>query len=1152
MKTTITYLFLFLLLNSFTFPLSLAEVNGKSTSVINKGTAEISLGTGVISVTPATIYDNDVAGGAQGINRTITVKNTGAGSLTLSDISLSGANPGEFVLGGLPAFPATINAGSSISFTAVFNPSSKGIKTAAATIHSDDALNPVVSVSLRGLGTTGLGGANEPSLQSILDLYQIQVNVGDDNASTNVINSNVGLQKADLLGDEISMQKFQKAGSGNVTITPLAVFGPTDSSTIVGMGLYKSGDISTSVELLRVSNNPLSNGQTVNVNFAGTLSFDPGTNNFGFYSRWPFFKNRHLYSEDNLNTFAGAAPHHVRVYPYKKNGVTVDNSYLVAFEETISALDYQDILFVVSNVKPPTPSNAMLFAENLDKFPSNNDLVFSKVQVPWSRDGLHYNANHDSITLKMHNNGTSALIITGLILSNDTTWKIEKLQGVPYVEGSGLPLTINSGGSADLVLRFIAKDQGTRVKVLNETLTIVSNDDKYSGKIIFLHGLWQKSGEGNNEPYAQEIINVFGYKTKTGFNHTDPDLGDSTKLKGDEIKPSYFVRADTSLRVSIRQISAYHGCCTSTEKIMWYTKDSTTLHTVFTHIGADGQSVLPRKSTSGTFATGSFTTSTVFGFKVGSKDYTDASLTPNHEIGIRVWKVFDSKGNLVPNAYILSNDYLGTTSTNYDYNDNSYYITNIKPATGTAYYSALRVAPSDLDFGTKALNSNNSLQLNISNLGQTYSNGSADPALTISSVIITGENRSEFSATLPAITTLNPQQASSITVKFKPLTQGLKIADLLIYYNNALSPQRVPLYGIGLATDTAVMVNFRVNSGASTPITINGKTWSADNQYSFDNLQPYSNPNVHNIAGTDEDSLYLDEQSSNADKKPFRYEFPVTNGNYVVRLHFAEIFWGQKGSGSRGGAGSRTFTVKLENQSRLVNFDLSQEVGGATAVIKNFPVTVTDGKLNIDFSAMINRPMVSAVEVYSFVGLGGALGLNFMNFNGALKDEKVALEWTTSDEINTKYFGVLRSTNNTEFKTIGTVAAANIPGTINKYSFTDNDPGTPYNYYRLKEISLDDKVTYSKIIRIDFSKSFTLHFYPNPVSNKLQLFLSGIKGNKKATLSIFNSSGSKVKSIPVTLSNQKFELDISSLSAGIYFMRLSGDNFIINKKFLKK
>ncbi len=1120
-------------------------------NLTNKNKTLVTYALGVITVSPDTLYDNDVAGGAQGLTRTIKVKNTGSGILTLSSITLTGTNASEFVLSGLPTFPAAINAGDSISFSEAFNPVSKGIKTAFININSDDASNPALAVALRGLGTTGLGGANEPSLQSLLDLYQIQVNAGDDDPSTNVINSDTTLQKAALLGDEISMQRFQKAGSGNVTITPLAVFGPTGNATVVALGWYKSGNVATNAQLLSVSNNPLSNGQTVNVNYTGSLSFDPSSNNFGFYSRWPFFNNRHLYSEDNLNTFAGSVGHHVRVYPYVKNGVTIANSYVVAFEETITALDYQDILFVVSNVKPATPSNALLFAENLDRFPDNDDLVFSRVQIPWSRDGVNFNDNHDSVVLRLHSNGISPLIINGLSLSNDTTWRIEKLNGIAYDSATSFPLTINSGGFADVLLRFTAQNQGTRVTVLHEILTIISNDDKYPGKSIFLHGLWQNSGEGIHEPYAQEIINAFGFKTSTGFNHTDPDHGDSTKLKGDEIKPSFFVNADTSLPVSIRQMSAYHGCCTATERIMWYTKDSTTLHTVFNHISQDGQSLLPRKSLAGNPAAASFKTATVFGFKIGSTDNSDASKNPNGEIGIRVWKAINSKGKIIPNTYIVSNDYLGSSSTNYDYNDNTYYISNIKPAVGTAYYSALGVSPSDLDFGIKDLNTTSSLQLNISSLGKTYSNGTADPTLTISSLEITGENRSEFTATLPANRVLAPQQSASIMVNFKPVTEGLKIADLLIYYNNALSPQRVPLYGIGRAANDTVVVNYRVNSGAARQITINGKTWSADTLYSFNNLEPYVNPAVHSIAGTDEDSLYFDEQSSNADKRPFSYQFPVANGTYVVRLRFAEIFFGQPGSGVNGGIGSRTFDVSLENQLRLTNFDITQEVGKATAVIKNIPVTVTDGNLNIDFSATVNRPMVSAIEVYSFRP-SAVLGLNFLDFNGTLKDKKAVLNWKTSDEINTKDFEVERATNNADFVTLGTVAAANIAATINTYNFIDNDPGTPYNYYRIKEVDIDGKITYSRIIRIDFSNQFAVQLLPNPVHNKLQLLFSGMQGNRKAELSIFNVSGSKMKQMPVTLTNQKLEVDVSALSPGMYILKVTGDNIEIQNKFLKK
>lgn len=617
-----------------------------------------------------------------------------------------------------------------------------------------------------------------------------------------------------------------------------------------------------------------------------------------------------------------------------------------------------------------TASNALLFVENRDGFPSNEQFVFSRVQVPATRDSINYNANHDSLTVRIHNKGIGTLIINDLILSNDTAWQFVKLKGVDYNPATSLPLTITSGTFADLTVKFIAENAGTRVKILRDTLTIVSNDDKAPEKSVFFNGLWQRRGEQNNEPYAQEIMSAFGYTSKAGFVHTDLAAGDSASaLKGDEIRPSYFVRADTTRPVTIRQMAAYHGCCTQSEKIVWFPKGLVdSQKTIFTHIGLDAQTLLPRRARPRLPAAGSISPVTPFGLKIGLRDNTDASLNPEGKIGIRIWKAFDSKGNIIPNSYIISSDYLGTSFTNYDYNDNMHLVRNVRPEKGTAYFSALAPAPSALDFGEKLLNSTNSLTLNLSSLGQIYADSSKDPAINISSVAIVGENSSEFTATNPAKKTLNAQESTTLTVNYNPVSQGLKIADLLIYYNNSRSPLRVPLYGIAKAADTTVIANYRVNSGSPTPITINGKTWGADNQYSHDNLEPYTNSAVKQIAGTDEDSLYVKEQSSNADKAPFRYEFPVENGDYVVRLHFAEIYWGAPGSGLNGGAGSRVMSVSLEGQLKLVNFDVTQEVGGATAIVKNIPVTVTDGKLNIDFSASVNRPMVVAVEVYSFRG----------------------------------------------------------------------------------------------------------------------------------------------------------------------------------------
>lgn len=635
---------------------------------------------------------------------------------------------------------------------------------------------------------------------------------------------------------------------------------------------------------------------------------------------------------------------------------TINQNSSLAFNSKESNTNKPQL--VISTVA--TASNALLFVENLDKFPANDHFVFSKIQTPWTRDSV-YAANHDSLRVRIHNKGIGSLVVKNLVLSNTSGWKIDKIKGVNYTSFS-LPLTISSGTYADVIIRFTAVNQATRVKVLHDSLTIFSNDDRFPAKNIYLSGLWQNKAEGNNEPYAQEVLNAFGFKTNTGFGQTDAAMGDtSLALKGDEIRPSYFVRADNAMPVLIIQIAAYHSCCNVTSpKIAWYAKGSGTFTTLFTPVLADGQTLLARKSSPNTPADAMFSPAAAFGFRVGDKDYTDAVKNTGGKTAVKVWKALDAQGYIIPNAYFIAN------GTNYDYNDNIYFVKNLRPEKGTAFYSKLSAAPSALDFGEKVLQTINSLTLNVSSLGKTYSDGSKDPAVTISSVVIAGENKSEFSAAMPVKTTLNPQENTGLTVNFKPVSQGLKIADLLVYYSNSPAPLRIPLYGIGKSSGTMVTVKYRINSGSATAVTIIGKTWSADTTYAVGELQPYTNSKLTDIAGTDEDVLFYTEQHSNAAKKPWSYEFPVANGNYVVRLHFAEIYWGVPGGSTTGGAGLREMSVSMEGQLRLVNFDPTQEVGPATAIIKNFPVTVTDGKLSINFTSTADRPMVCAIEVYNF------------------------------------------------------------------------------------------------------------------------------------------------------------------------------------------
>lgn len=641
--------------------------------------------------------------------------------------------------------------------------------------------------------------------------------------------------------------------------------------------------------------------------------------------------------------------------------ITTEGSYTIRARAT-DGNGNQTVTDIQSfRVVKASQSNAYMVVENLDKFQAADRLTFSLIQIPWRRqneDGSFtpYNANHNKVKLKINNKGASTLTVSSLTFSNTTAWKIATINGAVFSSNTSLPINISSGSSAEVVVEFIAKDLGGRVKILNDKLFITSNDQTTPYKEIKLHGLWQYKGEGNSEPYAQEIINAFGFKTRVGFNANDGTSKGTTVIpNSDEILSAFFLRADASKPVHVVQMAAYHSCCSATETFQWYDKGSTTNKTVFQHNTLDGQSLLPRLRTSTTdVAQGTFTPTGAFGFKTNNS-YSDRTRNYEGRIGMRIWKAVDANGNIIPNAYIIGMDYLTSPFVNYDFQDNIYFVSNVKPETGSVYYSNLDAVPSAADFGSLSVGSTKPMTVSLKNLGKTYSNGSSDPSITIRSIEIVGPDLDEFSAVMPSTTTLSPQASTGITATFRPSSLGIRNAALLVHYNNAVSPLRIPLYGIANTSNTAINITKRIKGGADSNVTIAGKLWEADISYRRGNIK-LDRPGATPIAGTDEDALYQTYLSSNADFNEIRYEVPLQNGNYAVRMHFVENFWSA--------AGARVFHISLENITKLFNFDIYSEVGYKAALVKDFEVNVTDGVLDLKFNPTANRLALAGVEIF--------------------------------------------------------------------------------------------------------------------------------------------------------------------------------------------
>jgi hypothetical protein len=104
------------------------------------------------------------------------------------------------------------------------------------------------------------------------------------------------------------------------------------------------------------------------------------------------------------------------------------------------------------------------------------------------------------------------------------------------------------------------------------------------------------------------------------------------------------------------------------------------------------------------------------------------------------------------------------------------------------------------------------------------------------------------------------------------------------------------------------------------------------------------------IAGTTDDRLYQSERWGD-----FSYAIPVANGDYLVTLKFAEIFWMQPGQ--------RVFNVLMEGVKVISNLDLVATVGPNKAYDVTLPVHVTDGHLNIKFKSVVDNAKVSAIMV---------------------------------------------------------------------------------------------------------------------------------------------------------------------------------------------
>lgn len=174
-----------------------------------------------------------------------------------------------------------------------------------------------------------------------------------------------------------------------------------------------------------------------------------------------------------------------------------------------------------------------------------------------------------------------------------------------------------------------------------------------------------------------------------------------------------------------------------------------------------------------------------------------------------------------------------------------------------------------------------------------------------------------------------------------------------------------------------------------------------------------------------------------------------------------------------------------------------------------------------------------------------SLPVHLLNFKGTLQNEDGFLQWETAQEINSSYFEVERSLDGNSYTAVGRVNANGSATSNTNYSLLDpaiTQLPTSVVYYRLKMVDRDGGFEYSNIVTINLPYTAgKVVITPNPVVNVAKVKIASVTAGK-ANWTLVDNTGRVVLqgSANIVAGNNQFNINMSKLTAGIYFLNLSG------------
>lgn len=212
---------------------------------------------------------------------------------------------------------------------------------------------------------------------------------------------------------------------------------------------------------------------------------------------------------------------------------------------------------------------------------------------------------------------------------------------------------------------------------------------------------------------------------------------------------------------------------------------------------------------------------------------------------------------------------------------------------------------------------------------------------------------------------------------------------------------------------------------------------------------------------------------------------------------------------------------------------------------------------DLDQFRIYNRVLTQAEITLLSSENSGALPVTITSFTATSQNDKVALQWATATEINSKEFSIQRSLDGISFKTIGSVPAAGNSNTQRSYRYDDLKSisfAGKMIFFRIMETDIDGKLSYTNVKNVKIpggNNKLTLVY--NPVGDEALLKYECV-AKEKVQIRLIDHLG-RVISVTEQAVQQginEIKLKTGNLVNGIYGVELRSNREQYHVRMMKE